>query len=166
MTLPDATSSSQALLWNAFRTNPASDENLYLPDTHIVFLPTGAGAAGESQVRDFYKAGGFSHSKKLAVEETVIHRTVGESSAVDEVEVTVKFVSGSGGWLLPSVEPHHLEDLTITFPLVSTSKQKEKGGVMKAFYVQGVWIKGKRSWDFCFVTTKNEGEEEKEKWRS
>ncbi|OAQ34001.1 hypothetical protein K457DRAFT_29128 [Linnemannia elongata AG-77] len=118
MTLPDATSSPQALLWNAFRTNPASDEDLYLPDTHIVFLPTGAGAAGESHVRDFYKAGGFSHSKKLAVEETVIHRTVGESSAVDEVEVTVKFVSGSGGWLLPSVEPHHLEDLTITFPLV------------------------------------------------
>ncbi|KAG9063089.1 hypothetical protein KI688_004689 [Linnemannia hyalina] len=118
MTLPDATSSPQALLWNAFRTNGASDEDLYLPDTHIVFLPTGAGAAGEAQVREFYKAGGFSHPKKLAVEETVIHRTVGESSAVDEVEVTVKFVSGSGGWLLPSVEPHHLEDLTITFPMV------------------------------------------------
>ncbi|KAF8928936.1 hypothetical protein BGZ47_001360 [Haplosporangium gracile] len=118
MTLSDAFSSPQALLWNAFRTNPASDEGLYLPDTHIVFLPTGAGAAGEHQVRDFFNAGGFSHPKKLAVEETVIHRTVGESSAVDEVEVTVKFVSGSGGWLLPSVAPHHLEDLSITFPLV------------------------------------------------
>ncbi|KAF9909364.1 hypothetical protein EC991_008749 [Linnemannia zychae] len=110
--------SPQALLWDAFRTNPSSDEDLYLPDTHIVFLPTGAGAAGEPQVREFFKAGGFSHAKKLAVEEKVIHRTVGESSAVDEVEITVKFVSGAGGWLLPGVEPHHLEDLTITFPLV------------------------------------------------
>jgi hypothetical protein len=127
MSLPDASSSPQALLWNAFRTNPASDEDLYLPDTHIVFLPTGAGAAGEHQVRDFFKAGGFSHSKKLAVEETVIHRTVGESSAVDEVAVTVKFVSGAGGWLLPSVEPHHLEDLTITFPLVSRNKASGRG---------------------------------------
>ncbi|KAF9133349.1 hypothetical protein BGW39_009946 [Mortierella sp. 14UC] len=110
--------SPQALLWDAFRTNPSSDEDLYLPDTHIVFLPTGAGAAGEPQVREFFKAGGFSHAKKLAVEEKVVHRTVGESSAVDEVEVTVKFVSGAGGWLLPGVQPHHLEDLTITFPLV------------------------------------------------
>ncbi|KAF9920138.1 hypothetical protein FBU30_010066 [Linnemannia zychae] len=109
---------SQANLWAAFRTNPGSDEDLYLPDTHIVFLPTGAGAAGECQVRDFFKSGGFSHTKKLDVEETVIHRTVGESSAVDEVVVNVKFVSGAGGWLLPGVEPHHLEDLTITFPMV------------------------------------------------
>ncbi|KAG0378426.1 hypothetical protein BGX24_003875 [Mortierella sp. AD032] len=110
--------SSQALLWDAFRKDPSSDEDLYLPDSHIVFLPTGAGAAGEPQVREFFKAGGFSHAKKLAVEEKVIHRTVGESSAVDEVEVTVKFVSGAGGWLLPGIQPHHLEDLTITFPLM------------------------------------------------
>ncbi|KAK3831092.1 MAG: hypothetical protein J3R72DRAFT_373417 [Linnemannia gamsii] len=110
--------SPQALLWDAFRKDPSSDEDLYLPDTHIVFLPTGAGAAGEPQVREFFKAGGFSHAKKLAVEEKVIHRTVGESSAVDEVEVTVKFVSGAGGWLLPGIQPHHLEDLAITFPLM------------------------------------------------
>ncbi|KAF9103027.1 hypothetical protein BGX29_003898 [Mortierella sp. GBA35] len=118
MTIPDTTSSPQALLWTAFRTDPSSSEDLYLPDTHIVFLPTGAGAASEKHVRDFYKSGGFSHPKKLSVEENVIHRTVGESSAVDEVEVTVKFVSGAGGWLLPGVEPHNLEDITITFPLV------------------------------------------------
>ncbi|KAF9107731.1 hypothetical protein BGX27_008626 [Mortierella sp. AM989] len=108
---------SIASLWETFRGNPAS-ENLYLPDSHIVFLPTGAGAAGEQYVHEFFKSGGYSHPRKLLVEEKVIHRTVGESSAVDEVEVTVKFVSGSGGWLLPGVEPHHLEDLTITFPLV------------------------------------------------
>ncbi|KAF9206056.1 hypothetical protein BGZ49_003089 [Haplosporangium sp. Z 27] len=109
--------STVASLWETFRENPAS-EDLYLPDTHIVFLPTGAGAASEQYVREFYKTGGYSHPKKLAVEEKVIHRTVGESSAVDEVEVTVKFVSGAGGWLLPGIEPHHLEDLVITFPLV------------------------------------------------
>ncbi|GJJ71180.1 hypothetical protein EMPS_03530 [Entomortierella parvispora] len=109
--------SPQALLWDAFRSDPSAPE-LFQSDAHIVFLPTGAGAAGEKYVREFYQVGGFSHPKKLAVEETVIHRTVGESSAVDEVEVTVKFVSGAGGWLLPGIEPHHLEDLTVTFPMV------------------------------------------------
>ncbi|KAF9359927.1 hypothetical protein BGX26_010972 [Mortierella sp. AD094] len=109
--------STTASLWEAFREDPTS-EDLYLPDTHLVFLPTGAGAASEQYVREFFKTGGYSHPKKLFVEEKVIHRTVGESSAVDEVEVTVKFVSGAGGWLLPGIEPHHLEDLTITFPLV------------------------------------------------
>ncbi|KAF9302507.1 hypothetical protein BGZ74_005239 [Mortierella antarctica] len=103
-------------LWEDFRQDPSGDH--YLADCHIVFLPTGAGAANEKYVRDFYRTGGFSHPKQLAVEETVIHRTVGESSAVDEVELTVKFVSGNGGWLLPGIAPHHLEDLTITFPLV------------------------------------------------
>ncbi|KAF9426997.1 hypothetical protein BGZ76_002518, partial [Entomortierella beljakovae] len=110
------TTSNAASIWEAFRENPAS-EDLYLPDTHIIFLPTGAGAASGNNVRDFFKSGGYSHPKKLEVEEKVIHRTVGESSAVDEVEVTVKFVSGTGGWLLPGIEPHHLEDLSITFPL-------------------------------------------------
>ncbi|KAG0003669.1 hypothetical protein BGZ80_004580 [Entomortierella chlamydospora] len=109
--------STTASLWQAFREDPTS-EDLYLPDTHIVFLPTGAGAASEQYVREFFKSGAYSHPKKLLVEEKVIHRTVGESSAVDEVEVTVKFVSGAGGWLLPGIEPHHLEDLSITFPLV------------------------------------------------
>ncbi|KAG0089808.1 hypothetical protein BGZ93_003390 [Podila epicladia] len=103
-------------LWEDFRQDPSG--NHYLADCHIVFLPTGAGAANEKYVRDFYRTGGFSHPKQLAVEETVIHRTVGESSAVDEVELTVKFVSGNGGWLLPGIAPHHLEDLTITFPLI------------------------------------------------
>ncbi|KAG0041057.1 hypothetical protein BGZ82_000036 [Podila clonocystis] len=103
-------------LWEDFRQDPSGDH--YLADCHIVFLPTGAGAANEKYVRDFYRSGGFSHPKQLAVEGTVIHRTIGESSAVDEVELTVKFVSGSGGWLLPGIAPHHLEDLTITFPLV------------------------------------------------
>ncbi|KAG0214141.1 hypothetical protein BGX28_002657 [Mortierella sp. GBA30] len=109
--------SPQSLLWEAFRADPSAGD-LYLADVHIVFLPTGAGAASEPYVRDFYQSGGYSHPKKLAVEETVIHRTIGESSAADEVEVTVKFVSGAGGWLLPGIEPYHLEDLTITFPLV------------------------------------------------
>ncbi|KAF9936312.1 hypothetical protein BGZ75_008208 [Mortierella antarctica] len=117
MSQPPAASSPQSLLWEAFRADPSASD-LYLPDSHIVFLPTGAGAAGEKLIRDFYQSGGYSHPKKLAVEETTIHRTVGESSAVDEVEVTVKFASGAGGWLLPGIEPHHLEDLTITFPLV------------------------------------------------
>ncbi|KAI9241929.1 MAG: hypothetical protein BYD32DRAFT_404492 [Podila humilis] len=107
---------TQAQLWEDFRQDPSGDH--YLADSHIVFLPTGAGAANEKLVRDFYRNGGFSHPKQLAIEETVIHRTVGESSAVDEVELTVKFVSGNGGWLLPGIAPHHLEDLTITFPLV------------------------------------------------
>ncbi|CAO3570584.1 unnamed protein product [Mortierella alpina] len=117
MSQPPAAASPQSLLWEAFRADPSAGD-LYLPDSHIVFLPTGAGAAGEKLIRDFYQSGGYSHPKKLAVEETTIHRTVGESSAVDEVEVTVKFASGAGGWLLPGIEPHHLEDLTITFPLV------------------------------------------------
>ncbi|KAG0001528.1 hypothetical protein BGZ65_003404 [Modicella reniformis] len=107
---------SVTTLWENFRSDP-STEGLFHPDSHIVFLPTGAGAATEKQVQEFYKTGGYSHSRKLLVEERVIHRTVGESSAVDEVEVTAKFVSGSGGWLLPGIAPHHLEDLTITFPL-------------------------------------------------
>ncbi|KAF9944273.1 hypothetical protein BGZ70_004850, partial [Mortierella alpina] len=117
MSQPPAATSPQSLLWEAFRADPSAGD-LYLPDSHIVFLPTGAGAAGEKLIRDFYQSGGYSHPKKLAVEETTIHRTVGESSAVDEVEVTVKFASGAGGWLLPGIEPHHLEDLTITFPMV------------------------------------------------
>ncbi|KAF9428529.1 hypothetical protein BGZ94_002069 [Podila epigama] len=111
-----STPSQASQLWEAFRQDPAGDH--YLADSHIVFLPTGAGAAGEKYVRDFYRTGGFSHPKQLNVEEQVIHRTVGESSAVDEVEVTVKFVSGSGGWLLPGIAPHHLEDISITFALV------------------------------------------------
>lgn len=124
MSQPPAASSPQSLLWEAFRADPSASD-LYHPDSHIVFLPTGAGAAGEKLIRDFYHSGGYSHPKKLAVEETTIHRTVGESSAVDEVEVTVKFVSGAGGWLLPGIAPHHLEDLTITFPLVSKKKKKK-----------------------------------------
>ncbi|KAF9954298.1 hypothetical protein BGZ72_004688 [Mortierella alpina] len=126
MSQPPAANSPQSLLWEAFRADPSAGD-LYHPDSHIVFLPTGAGAASEKLVRDFYQSGGYSHPKKLAVEETTIHRTVGESSAVDEVEVTVKFVSGAGGWLLPGIEPHHLEDLTITFPLViSASFQDDR----------------------------------------
>ncbi|KAI1320001.1 hypothetical protein EDD11_002332 [Mortierella claussenii] len=118
-------SSTTASLWESFRADPSS-EDLYLTDAHIVFLPTGAGAATEKYIREFYRSGGFSHPKKLTVEERVIHRTVGESSAVDEVEVTVKFVSGAGGWLLPGIEPHHLEDLTITFPMVVCASFSEE----------------------------------------
>ncbi|KAF9571664.1 hypothetical protein EC968_000332 [Mortierella alpina] len=124
MSQPPAATSPQSLLWEAFRADPSAGD-LYLPDSHIVFLPTGAGAAGEKLIRDFYQSGGYSHPKKLAVDETTIHRTVGESSAVDEVELTVKFVSGAGGWLLPGIEPHHLEDLTITFPLVICASFQE-----------------------------------------
>ncbi|ORZ09384.1 hypothetical protein BCR41DRAFT_339395 [Lobosporangium transversale] len=112
-----STTTSAISLWESFRANPASPE-LYLPDAHIVFLPTGVGAATGKQIYEFFSNGNFSHPKRLLVEERVIHRTVGESSAVDEVEATVKFVSGAGAWLLPGIEPHHLEDLTITFPLV------------------------------------------------
>ncbi|KAG0319727.1 hypothetical protein BGZ99_004954 [Dissophora globulifera] len=110
-------STPSEILWDAFRADPAS-EDLYHPESHIVFLPTGAGAASAKRISEFFRTGGFSHPKKLSVEEKVIHRTVGVSSAVDEVEVTVKFVSGAGGWLLPSVDPYHLEDLTIVFPMV------------------------------------------------
>ncbi|KAG0343663.1 hypothetical protein BG004_005105 [Podila humilis] len=103
-------------LWESFRHDPSGDH--FLPDSHVVFIPTGAGAAGDSHVQHFYRTGGFSHPKQLAVEETVIHRTVGEASAVDQVEVTIKFVSGNGGWLLPGIAAHHLEDVIVTFPLV------------------------------------------------
>ncbi|KAG0232752.1 hypothetical protein BGW42_007912 [Actinomortierella wolfii] len=103
-------------VWAAFRADPAGDH--YLPESHIVFLPTGTGAANESLIRKFYQSGAYSHPKKLSVQERVIHRTVGVSSAVDEVEVTVKFVNGSGGWLLPGIEPHFLEDIVVTFPMV------------------------------------------------
>ena len=134
--------SPQALLWDAFRSDPSTPE-LFQSDAHIVFLPTGAGAAGEKYVHEFYQLGGFSHPKKLAVEETVIYRTVGESSAVDEVEVTVKFVSGAGGWLLPGIEPHHLEDLTITFPMVRKEDHPEQG--------RGGWKGKSEGWEVVFV---------------
>ncbi|KAG0239488.1 hypothetical protein B0O80DRAFT_432751 [Mortierella sp. GBAus27b] len=108
---------SAAALWEAFRTNPSADD-LFTPRAHIVFLPTGAGASTDKQINEFYKAGGYTHAKKLHIEEKVIHRTVGESSAVDEVEVKAKFITGAGGWILPGIEPYHLADLTITFPMV------------------------------------------------
>ncbi|KAG0256451.1 hypothetical protein BG011_004497 [Mortierella polycephala] len=134
MSTPPTASLPQAQLWETFRSDPSAAD-LYLPDTHIVFLPTGAGAATEKYVREFYHTGGFSHPKKLSVEEeTVIHRTVGESSAVDEVAITVKFVSGAGGWLLPGVQPHHLEDLVITFPMVICASFAE-GRIASVRYV-------------------------------
>ncbi|KAK3809306.1 MAG: hypothetical protein J3Q66DRAFT_68743 [Benniella sp.] len=108
---------SATALWEAFRSDPSA-EDLFSPDGHIVFLPTGAGAATDKQIQEFYKNGGYTHPRKLHVQEKVIHRTIGESSAVDEVEATVKFISGGGGWLLPGIEAYHIEDLTITFPLV------------------------------------------------
>jgi len=108
---------SVTALWEAFRSDPSA-EDLFSPESHIVFLPTGAGAATDKQIQEFYKNGGYTHPRKLHVQEKVIHRTIGESSAVDEVEATVKFISGGGGWLLPGIEPYHIEDLTITFPLV------------------------------------------------
>ncbi|KAF9969840.1 hypothetical protein BGZ73_007626 [Actinomortierella ambigua] len=107
---------SNTTLWEAFREDPTGDH--YLPESHIVFLPTGVGAANESLIHRFFQSGAYSHPKKLHVEEKVIHRTVGVSSAVDEVEVKAKFVSGDGGWLLPGIEPHFLEDIVVTFPMV------------------------------------------------
>src|SRR5690606_12162286 len=59
---------SSVELWDAFRADPTA-EDLYLPTSHIVFLPTGAGAATDKHICDFYKTGGYSHSRKLAVEE-------------------------------------------------------------------------------------------------
>ncbi|KAG0174751.1 hypothetical protein DFQ28_002393 [Apophysomyces sp. BC1034] len=92
--------------WSTYKTKPAT-ASIYTEDAVIIYVPTGSGAKGSTQIRQFYLSPHFSE-KVNRLKEHVHNKVTCSNKIIEEVEWSVTFQTGECSWLIPGVDEHYL----------------------------------------------------------
>lgn len=86
--------------WSTYKVKPAT-RDLYTDEAVVIYVPTGAGARGASQIRRFYLQ---PHFKATTVKEEVHSHLAASGKIMEEVEWTITFDGGECSWLVPTLD--------------------------------------------------------------
>ena len=109
--------------WETFKTKPAT-ATLYTDNATVIYVPSGAGARGNAQIRRFY----LQHDFKSTTVREQVHSSVKQGNKLfEEVDWQITFNdAGSCTWLLPTIDEGVLVSFKITIVIIKTEKRKEK----------------------------------------
>lgn len=86
--------------WATYKNKPATS-SIYTEDAVVIYVPSGAGARGNAQIRRFYLQPDF---KAAQIQEQVHGTVMSGNKVMEEVEWTITFHGSECNWLVPSVD--------------------------------------------------------------
>ncbi|KAI8145642.1 hypothetical protein BJV82DRAFT_601724 [Fennellomyces sp. T-0311] len=125
--------------WSTFKLKPAT-ATLYTDDAVVIYVPSGAGARGNAQIRRFYLQPDF---KATTVREQV-HSTVKQGNRlIEEADWTITFAEGGEcAWLVPTIDEGTLSNCTVKLPVViSATFDGELISVLRVYWDQASMLK-------------------------
>ncbi|CAO3618816.1 unnamed protein product [Cunninghamella echinulata] len=102
--------------WDQYKIKPAT-LSLYTEDATVSYLPSGANAKTNADIRRFYLSSHFS-KKAITLVETIQNRVMTNDKLVEELEWTITFHTNECSWLLGNLDNHQLLNVTIKLPVV------------------------------------------------
>ncbi|KAI9262180.1 hypothetical protein BDA99DRAFT_560053 [Phascolomyces articulosus] len=125
--------------WSTFKTKPAT-ATLYTEDATLIYVPSGAGARGNAQIRRFYLQPDF---KSTTIQEQV-HSSVKQGNKLfEEVDWTITFNdSGSCTWMVPTLDEGVVANTTVKIPVViSATFEGDLISVLRVYWDQASILK-------------------------
>lgn len=86
--------------WATYKNKP-STSSIYTEDAVVIYVPSGAGARGNAQIRRFYLQPDF---KAAQIQEQVHGTVISGNKVMEEVEWTITFHGSECNWLVPTVD--------------------------------------------------------------
>ncbi|KAI7885733.1 hypothetical protein K492DRAFT_190691 [Lichtheimia hyalospora FSU 10163] len=124
--------------WATYKNKP-STSSIYTEDAVVIYLPSGAGARGNAQIRRFYLQPDF---KAAQIQEQVHGTVMSGNKVMEEVEWTITFHGSECNWLVPTVDEGLLMNATVKIPvMLSATFSGDQISVLRVHWDQASVLK-------------------------